>query len=268
MGFSSAYVSKVPDETGYIAYSPSEDAVWRTLIGDQDRILANRAVPEVLRGLELLDLPRNRVPQVQEVDARLQELTRFGVQAVPAMISEEEFFRLLADRRFPVATFVRRPEEIDYLQEPDIFHEVYGHCPLLTDARYCDAIERFGRAALELGPDAYAAVHRLFWFTVEFGLAQTREGVRIFGAGITSSAKESVYCLESKDIEHRPFDPVEIVGTDYRIDVLQGRYYVMNGLDHLYRLADELVARVPGWIEAARRPPRAAAVGTEALSTA
>lgn len=250
MGFSSAYESKIPGPDGRIAYSAEEDAIWAELIARQDGVLEGRAVPEVIEGLERLNLPRERVPQVCEVNARLQELNGFGVKAVPAMISEAEFFGLLASRHFPVATFVRRREEIDYLKEPDIFHEVYGHCALLTNAKYCDALEKFGRAALALGPGSWEAIHRLFWFTAEFGLTQTKDGLRIYGAGITSSAKESVFCLESGEVDRRPFDPVEIAATDYRIDVLQSRYYVLEELGQLFELADALEDKVPAWIRA------------------
>lgn len=271
MGFASAYESKVAGEDGLIHYSPEETSVWRELVSRQDEVLRHRAAPEVLRGLELLDLPQDRVVQVPDLDARLFSLTGFGVHAVPAMISNEAFFGLLASRKFPVATFVRRREEMDYLKEPDIFHEVYGHCPLLTVPRYCDAIEAFGRAALELGPAFFEPIYRLFWYTVEFGLVRTPEGLRIYGAGITSSAKESVYALESGKVDHRPLDPVEMVGTDYRIDVLQARYYVIDGLETLYALAASLTERVPEWVRAARaRPARRApeALGGASSTTA
>ena len=253
MGFKSAYASKVANDDGRFVYSPEENQIWRDLIERQDGLLAGRAVPEVIVGLDRLDLPRHRVPQVVEVDARLRESADFGVHPVPAMISEEAFFDLLASRRFPVATFVRTRDEIDYLQEPDIFHEVYGHCPMLTDRRYADAVQQFGLAAKALGRDYYTALYRLFWFTVEFGLTKTDDGVRIYGAGITSSAKETVYCLEGQDIDYRAFDPIEICGTDYQIDVLQSRYYVLDRLEDLYRLADQLVESVPAWCETARQ---------------
>lgn len=253
MGFESAYASKTANDDGRFEYTPEEHSIWSDLIERQDKILDGRAVPEVLVGLDKLALTRSEVPQVLDVNARLQALTNFGVAAVPAMISEEAFFDLLANRRFPVATFVRTREELDYLKEPDIFHEVYGHCPLLTEPRYTDTVQKFGLAAKALGPDYYAPLHRLFWFTVEFGLTHTPDGLRIYGAGITSSAKESVYCLEAPDVDRRPFDPVEICGTDYRIDVLQPRYYVLDRLEALYELGDALEAQVPEWTAAARR---------------
>ena len=253
MGFESAYESKVATDEGLFVYSAEENATWRDLIERQDGLLKARAIPEVIRGLERLALPRTRVPQVADVEARLRTASDFGVQAVPAMISEAEFFDLLASRRFPVATFVRRRDEIDYLKEPDIFHEVYGHCPLLTNRAYADTVQRFGLAAQALGPAFYAALYRLFWFTVEFGLTKTSDGLRIYGAGITSSAKETAYCLTATDVDRRPFDPVEICATDYRIDVLQPQYYVLDRFDDLFRLGELLIDELPRWCEATDR---------------
>ena len=253
MGFESAYESKHADAEGRFRYSAEENLVWRDLIVRQDRLLRGRAVTDVLTGLDRLGLPRDRVPQVLEVEERLRTAADFGVQAVPAMISEQAFFDLLASRRFPVATFVRTRAELDYLKEPDIFHEVYGHCPLLTHRDYADTVQRFGLAAQALGPDYFAALYRLFWFTVEFGLTRTDDGLRIYGAGITSSAQESVYCLEAPDVDRRPFDPVEICGTDYQIDVLQPRYYVLDDMEDLHRLGRQLESELPRWCDAAAR---------------
>ncbi|MEM7679152.1 MAG: phenylalanine 4-monooxygenase [Myxococcota bacterium] len=253
MGFESAYASKEADQQGFFHYSAEENAVWRDLIERQDKLLEGRAIPEVIHGLTKLDLPRDRAPQVKEVDARLKQTSHFGVDAVPAMISEEAFFDLLVNRKFPVATFVRRRDELDYLQEPDIFHEVYGHCPLLTHRDFADTVMRFGQAAKALGSAYFEPLYRLFWFTMEFGLVQTPEGRRIYGAGITSSAEETVFCLEGKEVKYLRFDPVEICATDYRIDVLQARYYVLDSMDDLHRLGASLIDELPRWCEAAGR---------------
>ncbi|MEO1334586.1 MAG: phenylalanine 4-monooxygenase, partial [Myxococcota bacterium] len=247
MGFESAYASKEANDQGFFHYSEEENSVWRDLIERQDKLLHGRAIPEVIRGLERLDLPRDRAPQVKEVDACLSRVSGFGVEAVPAMISEEAFFDLLVNRKFPVATFVRRREELDYLQEPDIFHEVYGHCPLLTNLDYANTVMRFGEAAKALGPTYFEPLYRLFWFTVEFGLVNTPEGRRIYGAGITSSAEETVFCLEDKQVQYLRFDPVEICATDYRIDVLQARYYVLDTMEDLHRLGASLIDELPRW---------------------
>ncbi|HIP78428.1 MAG TPA: phenylalanine 4-monooxygenase, partial [Kiloniellaceae bacterium] len=148
MAKSTSYESKIPDENGIIAYSEEENAVWRDLYARQEALLPGRVCNAYLNGLEALDLPRDRVPQLKHVNARLQEISGFGVEAVPALISPKRFFTLLAERKFPAATFIRRREEFDYLQEPDVFHEIFGHCPMLTLPTYADFLQKYGEKAL------------------------------------------------------------------------------------------------------------------------
>ncbi|MBX2813002.1 MAG: phenylalanine 4-monooxygenase [Myxococcales bacterium] len=244
MLFSSGYESKTADHHGYFSYTSAENSVWEDLIERQQQVLFGRAAPEFLRGLEALQLPLDRVPQVDDVNARLNELTGFGVEPVEAMISDEAFFYLLANRKFPVATFVRKREEIDYLPEPDIFHEIYGHCPLLTIPEYADAVENFGRVALDLGPAYFEPIHRIFWFTIEFGLTHTPDGLRLYGAGIASSTKESLSCLELDPTKQRLFDLEEIINRDYLISELQTTYYILPSLSELYDLASNLKTKL------------------------
>ncbi len=236
MAKSSRYESKFPDDDGVIRYSPEEDAVWRDLIARQEKVLPGRVCGAFLKGLEILDLPRDRVPQLRDVNARLNEVTGFGVEAVPALISPRRFFALLADRKFPAATFIRRREDFDYLQEPDVFHEIYGHCPMLTNQTYADFLQKYGEIAVELDKERIWMMQRLFWFTVEFGLIKTDEGLRIYGAGIASSAGESPYSLESPVPERWPFDAVSVFRTPYRIDIFQTVYYVIEDCHQLYDL--------------------------------
>ena len=166
--------------------------------------------------------------------ARLHDLGGFGLEPVPALISPERFFSLLAERKFPAATFIRRREDFDYLQEPDVFHEIYGHCPMLTHRVYADFLQEYGRMALALDKRHLWMAQRLFWFTVEFGLIETAGGLRIYGAGIASSAGESPYALESRTPERRPFDLLTLLRTPYRIDLYQTVYYVIGSWAQLY----------------------------------
>ena len=249
MVFASAYCSKQADARGYFLYSDEENAVWNDLISQQMVNIQNRADETFLRGIEALELPHHRVPQVKEVNDRLNALTGFGVEAVPAMIAEHEFFGLLANRKFPVATFIRTREELNYLKEPDIFHEIFGHCPLLTHPAYCDALESFGRAALTLGPKYFDAIHRIFWFTVEFGLVDSPNGLRYYGAGIASSPTESITALSDPDAERLKFDTQKVIQRDYRIDILQPSYFVMPSLEYFYDLATHLTQRLPTWLD-------------------
>lgn len=228
------YQSKYPDPTGLIDYSHDEDVVWCDLMARQQRVLPGRACDEFLAGLDLLRLPCDRVAQVAEVAARLHDLSGFGLEPVPALISPERFFSLLAKRKFPAATFIRRREDFDYLQEPDVFHEIYGHCPMLTHRVYADFLQEYGRMALALDKRHLWMAQRLFWFTVEFGLIETAGGFRIYGAGIASSAGESPYALESEAAERRPFDLLTLLRTPYRIDLYQTVYYVIAGWAQLY----------------------------------
>lgn len=237
MAKTSTYRSKEPDALGRFTYSAEENAVWRDLMERQAKLLPGRAAPAFLEGLEKLALPKTTVPQLADVDARLGALTGFGVEAVPALITPRRFFSLLAKRKFPAATFIRRREDFDYLQEPDIFHEIFGHCPLLTDASYARFLQRYGELALSLDEKLLWPLQRLFWFTVEFGLMQTPQGLRIYGAGILSSAKETPFALEGA-AERQPFDLVTVLRTRYRIDILQPLYYVIESFDELTRLLE------------------------------
>ncbi len=231
-----SYESKIPDANGIISYSDAENAVWRDLYSRQKKLLPGRVCNAFLKGMDLLELPADRVPQLKEIDARLQAVSGFGVEAVPALISPQRFFTLLAERKFPAATFIRRREDFDYLQEPDVFHEIFGHCPMLTLPTYADFLQKYGEKALQLDKSYLWMMQRLFWFTVEFGLIETEEGVRIYGAGIASSAGETPYAVESPTPEHRLFDALTVFRTPYRIDIFQTIYYVIESAQQLYDL--------------------------------
>jgi phenylalanine-4-hydroxylase len=246
----SKYVSRKPDETGHIPYSDAENAIWHDLITRQIPMLPNRACKPWIAAMNEMNFPIDRVPQLQEVSKVLMEHTGWGVQGVAALIPYTEFFGLLANKRFPVATFIRSREDFDYIQEPDVFHEVFGHSPPLTDHRFAAFVEAYGKAGLQADPKDHAMLARLFWFTVEFGLVDTSEGIRAYGSGIMSSPGELVYAVESDIPERKPFDPVEALRTPYRIDILQPIYFVIDSFDHLFELAQEDLL---GYIHEARR---------------
>lgn len=233
-----SYVSNPVDANGYVNYSDEENAVWHTLITRQLPIVKNRGCEAYLKGLELLNLPHDRVPQCPEVSKVLKEATGWVLEPVPALIPFDQFFKLLANRKFPAATFIRREEDLDYLQEPDIFHEVFGHCPLLTNPAYADFTHTYGKLGLDANPDDRILLARLFWFTNEFGLIETPEGLRIYGGGILSSSAETVYCLESKIPKRVPLDVLDALRTPYRIDIMQPIYFIIENFDILYHLTD------------------------------
>lgn len=250
MEFVSKYVSHQPDAQGLVNYSAEENRVWQHLYERQTAILPSRACDEFLHGLECLDLPRDRIPQLPDVSRRLMELTGWQVEPVAALISAREFFELLATRRFPAATFIRSEEEIDYVQEPDIFHELFGHCPMLTNPVYADFVCNYAQRVLGFSEDDWPLLQRLFWFTVEFGLIQTKAGLRAYGGGILSSISETPYSIESNVPMRVLFNPVVAFRTPYRIDMLQAIYFVINSYETLYHLVSHDIASL---IEQARQ---------------
>lgn len=235
---STTYESKSPDENGFYTYDAEETGVWRELYARQMEGLRDFACDAYLYGQRQLGFSANAVPQVQEVDRKLAALTGAGVQPVAALIPQKEFSTLLKNRRFPVATFIRRREHIDYIEEPDIFHEVFGHCPMLTDENFCNFMERFGALALELPKADIKRLYRLWWFTVEFGMIREDGQLKAFGAGIMSSPSEASHAA-SNQAEFVPFDLLTIFRTPYRIDILQPVYFVIDSFEMLARSLDE-----------------------------
>lgn len=234
MEFVSRYVSHQPDAQGLVNYSPEEHRVWQILYERQMKIVPGRACKQFLQGLKSLGLSAECIPQLPDLSMRLKSLTGWQVAPVAALISARDFFELLAERRFPAATFIRSEEEIDYVKEPDIFHEIFGHCPMLTDPVYADFVCNYACKVLSLPEDKWPLLQRLFWFTVEFGLIKTQEGLRAYGGGILSSISETAYSVES-DIPMRVlFDPVAAFRTPYRIDMLQQVYFVIDDYQVLY----------------------------------
>ena len=181
---------------------------------------------------------RDGVPTPREINQVLQATTGWRVARVPALIPFQTFFELLASKQFPVATFIRSPQELDYLQEPDIFHEVFGHCPLLTNPWFAEFTHTYGKLGLNASKEQRVYLARLYWLTIEFGLVDTSQGRRIYGGGILSSPKETLYCL-SDTPEQLLFDPVEAMRTPYRIDILQPLYFVLPNLKRLFELAHQ-----------------------------
>ena len=234
------YVSKIPDQkTGLIDWTKPENHTWNTLINRQNEIVKTRACPEFLEGLDRIGFSKDRVPQHTEINRRLQDFTGWEVEVVPALIPAKEFFTLLANKRFPAASFIRTPEELDYIQEPDIFHEFYGHVPLLTFPDYANFMEEFGKLALSISPKDRRRLFRLFWFTIEFGLLKTDKGIRAYGGGMLSSIHETVYSVESEIAQRQPFDALTALRTPYRIDIPQPLYYVLNSFKDLFKILDQ-----------------------------
>lgn len=233
-----SYVSKPVDAQGHVDYTAEENSVWNELITRQLSFVEGRACDEYIYGLSLLNMPHDRIPQCPEISKVLLETTGWQLEPVPALIPFDKFFYLLANRRFPAATFIRRREDLNYLTEPDIFHEIYGHCALLTNRAYADFTYTYGKLGLNARPEDRAMLARLYWFTIEFGLIQNAAGLRAYGGGILSSINETRYSLESDIPVRKPFIPLDVLRTPYRIDIMQPVYFVLDNFDSLYRLTE------------------------------
>jgi phenylalanine-4-hydroxylase len=239
------YVSKKPDEQGIYHYTDVENDTWKTLYARQTQLIAKYGCDEYLEGQQKLNLPADHVPQLKDVTAALQKATQWGVANVPALISYDRFFKLLADRKFPAATFIRIPEELDYLEEPDVFHEIFGHCPLLTDPVYANFMEAYGKIGMNASPHYQKLLMRLYWFTVEFGLIKSKKGLRAYGAGILSSIGETQFAIESSEPQRKPLDIIDALRTPYRIDIFQSVYFVIDSFDQLFELVNkDLIAKI------------------------
>jgi len=252
------YLSHQPDANGHIHYSDDENAMWQALLERQAKQIPNRACSAYLDGLKKLNLPSDRISQLHDIDEVLQATTGWQTAAVPALISFGKFFKLLANKRFPVATFIRRFDDMDYIEEPDIFHEIVGHCPLLTHPAFATFNETYGKLGLNASKEERLFLARLYWFTIEFGLVgQTKDTRRIYGGGILSSPSETLYALsgETQNLSHsqtnnqshnqsynqpqyRAFDLLDVLRTPYRIDHIQPIYYVIDDLDTLFDIVN------------------------------
>jgi phenylalanine-4-hydroxylase len=208
------------------AFTADEHAMWDRLFARQSEMLPGRAADAFLRGIDVLKLEKPGIPDYRELNAR--------VVAVPGLVPDDVFFDHLANRRFPAGNFIRTPQQLDYLQEPDVFHDVFGHVPMLADPIFADYMVAYGEGGLRsLQFDALKQLARLYWYTVEFGLIREGGGLRIYGAGIVSSYAESVFALDSDSPNRIGFDLARVMRTDYRIDDFQQNYFVIDSLDQL-----------------------------------
>ncbi|GER00515.1 phenylalanine-4-hydroxylase [Iodidimonas gelatinilytica] len=215
-------------------YTADEHARWDRLYDRQREILKGRACQEFLDGLEALKLSDGGIPNFEELSERLMARTGWKVVAVPDLVPDEVFFDHLANRRFPAGNFIRREDQFNYIQEPDVFHDVFGHVPMLSHPVFADYMEAYGKGGLAAaGKGVLQNLARLYWYTVEFGLINTPDGMRLYGAGIVSSPAESVFALEDPSPNRIHFDLERVMCTNYRIDDFQQSYFVIDSFDEL-----------------------------------
>lgn len=222
-------------DQGWDAYAAEDHAIWRALFERQSALLPGRACREYLDGLAATGAAADGIPRFDKASELLERATGWRIVAVAGLVPDDVFFWHHANRRFPVTNWIRTPEQMDYLQEPDVFHDFFGHVPVLMNPVFADYMCAYGRGglkALRLGALPYLA--RLYWYTVEFGLIRSGDGLRIYGSGIASSRTESVYCLESPKPNRIAFDLMRVMQTDYKIDDLQAVYFVIDDFQQLF----------------------------------
>jgi phenylalanine-4-hydroxylase len=222
-------------EQNWSGYTEEEHGIWRFLFERQQRLLGGRGCREYLDGLQGLGVAAGGIPEFERLSDILDRATGWRIVAVPGLVPDEVFFGFLARRRFPSTCFIRSRDQLDYLQEPDVFHDIYGHVPMLMNPVFADYMQAYGQGGLKarrLGHLKQLA--RLYWYTVEFGLIGTPAGLRIYGSGILSSAGESVYCLDDARPRRLRFDLRRIMRTDYHIDRYQETYFVIDDFEQLF----------------------------------
>lgn len=236
-----SYQPQRPDWTidqGWAQYTAEEHATWKTLFERQSRLLPGRACDAFLDGLRTLSMAADRIPDFEQLSEVLMRRTGWQVVAVPGLVPDDVFFEHLANRRFPAGQFIRQAHQLDYLQEPDVFHDVFGHVPMLMHPVMADFMQAYGQGGLRAkAQGVLEQLARVYWYTVEFGLVQQSDGLRIYGAGIVSSATESVFALEDASPHRVRFDLDRVLRTQYRIDDFQEIYFVLPDLADLLHLA-------------------------------
>ena len=234
-GYVPVYTTAVVEQP-WASYSATEHGVWATLFERQQKILVGRASDEFLSQQRAMGMAPDRIPKFDELNAVLRKATGWEIVGVEGLLPELVFFDHLANRRFPVTWWIRTPEQLDYLAEPDLFHDLFGHVPLLMNPVFADYMQAYGRGGVKahaIGPDALVNLTRLYWYTVEFGLIRQPDGLRIYGSGIVSSKGESIHCLESPAPNRIGFGLERIMRTQYRIDTFQRTYFVIDSYEQL-----------------------------------
>ena len=223
-------------EQPWSSYSRADHDVWAALFNRQQQILVNRACREFLDNQRRFGMTPDAIPKFDELNRVLGKATGWELIGVEGLLPELTFFDHLANRRFPVTWWIRKPEQIDYIAEPDLFHDLFGHVPLLLNPLFADYMQAYGAGGVKahgIGANALVNLTRLYWYTVEFGLIRQDDGLRIYGSGIVSSKGESIHCLESPAPNRLGFDMQRIMRTRYRIDTYQKTYFVIDSFEQL-----------------------------------
>jgi phenylalanine-4-hydroxylase len=220
----------------YQNYTSEDKAVWKLLFERQVELLSNLAAPEYLEALSKIGFTANKIPNFNETNAILNNNTGWQLEVVEGIINESDFFELLSKKQFPATTWLRKLNELDYLPEPDMFHDVFGHVPLLIEPKFSNFFEEFGKLGVKHKdePQIVQMLGRIYWFTIEFGLIKSKGQLKIYGAGILSSHGESRYSV-SEEPAHLQFDAKTIMNTSFDNDKIQDKYFVIDSFDQLYK---------------------------------
>ncbi|QOW22087.1 phenylalanine 4-monooxygenase [Novilysobacter avium] len=234
-GYVPVYTTAIVEQP-WDSYTDADHAVWAQLFERQKAILPGLASEEFIAALGAMEMTADRIPKFADLNPILHAATGWELIGVEGLLPELEFFQHLANRRFPVTWWIRREDQLDYLAEPDLFHDLFGHVPLLMNPVFADYMAAYGRGGVKahgIGSDALVNLTRLYWYTVEFGLIQQKDGLRIYGSGIVSSKGESIHCLQSDAPNRIGFDLERIMRTRYRIDTYQKTYFVIDSFQQL-----------------------------------
>lgn len=235
-GYVPVYTTAVIEQP-WSTYSTTDHEVWAQLFERQQKILVGRASEAFLSAQRAMEMSTHEIPRFDDLNRTLRAATGWELIGVQGLLPELDFFDHLANRRFPVTWWIRTPEQMDYLSEPDLFHDLFGHVPLLMNPVFADYMQAYGRGGVKahgIGPEALANLTRLYWYTAEFGLIRDPDGLRIYGSGILSSKGESIHCLESEAPNRIGFDLERIMRTRYRIDTYQKTYFVIDSFEQLF----------------------------------
>ena len=230
-----------PNSQIYSDYTDEDFRVWKILFDRQMDILSQTVSRNYLDALKIVNFRNDKIPDFNEVNSTLNDLTGWNLHVVPNISPQKEFFKYLSEKKFTATCWLRSFEQLDYIEEPDMFHDVFAHVPLLSNTAYCNFFKGISDIALEHidDPKAIELLGRIYWFTIEFGLIRENDKLKIYGAGIISSIGETKHCL-SNECEKLNFDVNKIMSTDFRTDILQDKYFVIDSFDQLYNALPEI----------------------------
>ncbi len=233
----------------YDKYTAESHHVWQLLFEQQAEILADRATSKFLEGIHTIQFENDKVPPFTTINSILKDLTGWEVYAVPGLIDNKPFFELLAQKKFPATTWLRTLAQLKYIEQPDMFHDVFGHLPLLCEPYFADFLNGISQIALQHieSETAIELMARIYWYTIEFGLISELGTTKIYGAGVLSSPGESIFCL-SDEATRYPFDLKHVLATPYIKDTFQGQYFVAESYEQLYHSLPQLAKLVAQFV--------------------